>query len=202
MTRRVTSIWLLHVPTAVVSEESISGVAARATAAATAPNTIPYCRLTTAPTLITGTPGWLGTRLVQVLTGRVPELSALSQPDRTRRIRCLVMPGVDPSPLPASERVELVAGDLRARDQVEAFCTDAAGATLYHCAGLVHPARYVRDLHDVDIDGTKHLLQAAERAGIGHEIQARGKLDTVILRPAWFYGPGQPERQTTFFRMI
>lgn len=35
-----------------------------------------------------------------------------------------------------------------------------------------------------------------------HEYQARGKLETVILRPTWFYGPNQPERQTTFFRMI
>ena len=200
----------------------------------------------TAPILITGAPGWLGTRLVQVLLGKVPELSALSQPDRTRQIRCLVVPGVDPSSLPASEQVELVVGDLRARDQVEAFCSDAAGATLFHCAGLVHPARYVRDLYDVNVDGTRHLLQAAERAGISqaivissnspvgtnhhrdhrfdehspydpymryghskmlmervvHEVQARGKLETVILRPAWFYGPGQPGRQTTFFRMI
>jgi nucleoside-diphosphate-sugar epimerase len=28
------------------------------------------------------------------------------------------------------------------------------------------------------------------------------KIDTVILRPCWFYGPGQPARQTRFFRMI
>ncbi len=29
-----------------------------------------------------------------------------------------------------------------------------------------------------------------------------GKLDTTIIRPCWFYGPGQPPRQTTFFKMI
>ena len=140
------------------------------------------------------------------------------------------MPGIAPSPLPVSEQIELVTGDLRSRDQVEAFCRNAAGGTLYHCAGLVHPARYVRDLYDVNVKGTRHLLQAAEQAGVRraivissnspydpymcyghskmlmervtHEVQARGKLETVILRPAWFYGPGQPERQTTFFRMI
>jgi nucleoside-diphosphate-sugar epimerase len=27
-------------------------------------------------------------------------------------------------------------------------------------------------------------------------------LDAVIVRPPWFYGPFQPPRQTTFFRMI
>jgi nucleoside-diphosphate-sugar epimerase len=34
------------------------------------------------------------------------------------------------------------------------------------------------------------------------EYQQRGKLETVILRPTWFYDPIQPERQTDFFRMI
>lgn len=29
-----------------------------------------------------------------------------------------------------------------------------------------------------------------------------GDLETVILRPCWFYGPNQPERQSRFFRMI
>jgi len=30
----------------------------------------------------------------------------------------------------------------------------------------------------------------------------RGDLDAVIVRPPWFYGPWQPLRQTTFFRMV
>ena len=29
-----------------------------------------------------------------------------------------------------------------------------------------------------------------------------GGLDAVIVRPPWFYGPFQPARQTTFFRMV
>jgi nucleoside-diphosphate-sugar epimerase len=32
--------------------------------------------------------------------------------------------------------------------------------------------------------------------------QQRGLIETVILRPPWFYGPNQPPRQTLFFRMI
>ncbi|WP_436795913.1 NAD-dependent epimerase/dehydratase family protein [Actinospongicola halichondriae] len=32
--------------------------------------------------------------------------------------------------------------------------------------------------------------------------QARGDLETVILRPPWFYGPRQPERQTTWLRTV
>src|SRR4029077_10765735 len=29
-----------------------------------------------------------------------------------------------------------------------------------------------------------------------------GNIEAVILRPCWYYGPNQPPRQTTFFRMI
>lgn len=29
-----------------------------------------------------------------------------------------------------------------------------------------------------------------------------GRLDAVVVRPPWFYGPWQPERQTTFLRMV
>ena len=31
---------------------------------------------------------------------------------------------------------------------------------------------------------------------------ASGAVETVILRPCWFYGPEQPPRQSTFFKMI
>lgn len=30
----------------------------------------------------------------------------------------------------------------------------------------------------------------------------QGKIETVIVRPCWFYGPNQPARQSTFFNMI
>ena len=34
------------------------------------------------------------------------------------------------------------------------------------------------------------------------EFQELGKIDTVVVRPPWFYGPHQPARQTLFFSMI
>jgi nucleoside-diphosphate-sugar epimerase len=33
-------------------------------------------------------------------------------------------------------------------------------------------------------------------------IHATGRIEVVIIRPPWFYGPDQPPRQTLFFRMI
>ena len=35
-----------------------------------------------------------------------------------------------------------------------------------------------------------------------HEFQNKGKLETVIIRAPWFYGPFQPDRQLEFFEMI
>ena len=42
-------------------------------------------------------------------------------------------------------------------------------------------------------------LEAEQLVFRSHE---RGDLDTVIVRPPWFYGPYQPARQTTFFSAI
>lgn len=33
-------------------------------------------------------------------------------------------------------------------------------------------------------------------------VQEEGRIETVVIRAAWFYGPFQPPRQTLFFRMI
>lgn len=34
------------------------------------------------------------------------------------------------------------------------------------------------------------------------EVEAAGRIETVIVRPPWFYGSNQPPRQTVFFSMI
>ncbi len=44
---------------------------------------------------------------------------------------------------------------------------------------------------------SKMLMELAVK-----EIQQAGKIETVIVRPPWFYGPYQPPRQGLFFRMI
>ncbi len=35
-----------------------------------------------------------------------------------------------------------------------------------------------------------------------HSAHRAGRIEGVIVRPCWFYGPNQPLRQTTFFKMI
>jgi nucleoside-diphosphate-sugar epimerase len=198
--------------------------------------------------LVTGAPGWLGTRLVEVL--RDPELRRRCgfQADiEANAIRCLVQPGTDPGPLGGRENVvEVCFGDLGDDEVLGRFCSYAEGSTLFHVAGVVHPAWRTRDFMRVNVEGTRRLLEAAQVAGVRrivvvssnspigsnphaehlfdenspyhpymnygrskvrmerlvHEAQATGRIETVIVRPPWFYGPHQPPRQTQFFRLI
>ncbi len=198
-------------------------------------------------TLVTGANGWLGTQLVQNLINGFADIPSLNMPAANRRLRCLVQPSTDPSRLRGlSREIEVFPGDLLDPEAMSAFCRDAAGATLFHCAGLIHPRRRVSELYRVNVTGTGQLLQAAEKAGVKRavvmssnspigtnadsgdtfdetspyrpymnygrskmrmellvkECQQRGRMETVIVRSPWFYGPFQPERQTLFFRMI
>ena len=66
---------------------------------------------TQARTLATGVPGWLGSRLVEVLCNGDQDIGHFAKyPERL--VRCLVLPGSDSSRL---ERLplELVVGDIR-----------------------------------------------------------------------------------------
>ena len=64
--------------------------------------------------LVTGSPGWLGTRLVEALIRGLPNDETLKEPRSDSNIRCLILPGQDPSPLrKLSPQIEIVTGDLR-----------------------------------------------------------------------------------------
>lgn len=195
--------------------------------------------------LVTGAPGWLGTRLVETLLNGLPDVPVLAGP-AARRVRCLVLRGSDTSDLKAlGDRVELVEGDLSDTPSIEALFTGATGATLFHAAGVIHPTRGVRQLFEVNAEGTRRLVAAARLTGvrrmvhvssnspigvnprpdhvfdesspykpymsygkskmIGEQLvrEADGDgFETVVIRPPWFYGPGQPPRQALFFTMI
>ena len=196
--------------------------------------------------LVTGFPGWLGNRLVHHLHERHPDLPQNGAAPGFARVRALVLPGTDTAAL--YERypdLELVVGDVRDPAAVGSFCAGAEGATVFHLAGIIHPSR-VRELFEINTEGTRHLLAAAAAAGVRRVVatssnspagvsrdrstlfdesspyrpymgygrskklmeddlnaaNSSGALETVILRPCWFYGPDQPPRQSTFFKMI
>lgn len=117
--------------------------------------------------LVTGAPGWLGTRFIEVLRDGLPELPVT---DRERRIRCLVLPGTSESALAGfPPGVELVAGDVRDPRALREFFRGAGGATLFHLCGVVSPRR-TRDFHEVNAEGTRNVLDAAANAGVGRAI--------------------------------
>lgn len=191
--------------------------------------------------IVTGVPGWLGSRLVQSLAA-----------ESRREIRTLCLPGSDLSGLfqecPALNRqLQKVEGDLVSGVGLDKLFDGAAGATVFHVAGVIHPSKGRQEFYSVNVDGTRRMLEAAARAGVRRFIhvssnspigcnasnkaadmfdesspynpymhygaskkaaedlvneQGTSGFETVIIRPPWFYGPGQPPRQTLFFTMI
>ncbi len=183
--------------------------------------------------VVTGATGWLGTSLVTALAAS------------GRPVRAFVRQGEDTATLRGLDGVEIVFGDLECASDVERLVHGAPGATLFHAAGVIHPAR-VADFFAINVDGTKRVLGAAARADLRRavvvssnspvgvsrsnnvlfdehspyrpymnygrskmlmeqavaEFERRGLLETVVIRPPWFYGPNQPLRQTLFFKMI
>lgn len=196
--------------------------------------------------LVTGAPGWLGTRLVECLATGLAEVPGLRE-GSDREIRVLVNGNADTAGLrEIAGNLHLIAGDITDAASVAAFTRDAAGATLFHGAGIIHPGKGVRQFYDVNEMGTRNLVNAAAAAGVRRFIHvssnspiglnpnaehvfdedapynpymhygrskkcaedvvnragAEGRLETVIIRPPWFYGPNQPERQSRFIRMV
>ncbi len=192
--------------------------------------------------LVTGAPGWLGSRFVEVLrrgwdgeTGDLPAPPACS-------VRCLVLRGQNDTQLRALG-CEIVYGDVAEKESLKPALRDVD--CVFHLVGLIHPRR-IRDLFLVNSLGTKNMVEAALKAKVrkfiyvssnspaGHntgwnrpmreedpvrpykaygkskllaeqEVQRAalsGGMETVVLRSCWYYGPGQPLRQTRFFTMI
>ena len=188
-----------------------------------------------APIVVTGAAGWLGSQLVKHLVV-----------NDAQRLRALILPGQDGDALRAlSSRVEVLSGDIRDSGDCEALCEGMQGGVAFHTAGVIHPSR-VKDFFNINVQGTRNLLEAASAAGLRrivalssnspcgcnphpdhlfdeeasyhpymsygrskmmmeqavHEYQRSGQIETVIVRAPWFYGPGQPPRQTLFFTMV
>ncbi|HEX7125358.1 MAG TPA: hopanoid-associated sugar epimerase [Thermodesulfobacteriota bacterium] len=104
-------------------------------------------------TLVTGGTGFIGSAVVRRLVARGD------------RVRVLVRPGSD-TRLLAGLDVERVEGDLR---DPESLARAVAGCELVFHVGA-HYALWTRDpaaLYASNVDGTRHLLAAAHRAGVG-----------------------------------
>jgi nucleoside-diphosphate-sugar epimerase len=185
--------------------------------------------------VVTGAAGWLGQNLVRALA-----------PER-ERVRCLVHDRDDAALLSViGPSVDPVVGDVRNPAALDHLFEGIGSATVFHAAGVIHPASKVREMYDVNVGGTQLMLDRARRAAASRFVHVssnspfganatpqdrfdedspfnpymgygqskleaellvqrsfdHGDLETVIVRPPWFYGPYQPARQTTFFSAI
>jgi nucleoside-diphosphate-sugar epimerase len=190
--------------------------------------------------LITGVPGWLGNRFLEILVQGFER----EGPVNDWKIRCLVLEGADTSFISnLSGDVEIITGDVTKKETLKNAVTDVD--IIFHIVGIIHPKK-VKQLYAVNTTGTENLISQAAAAGVKRFIyissnsaggtnrkrdilmkeddepkpylnygmskyraenivkgfQETGKIDAVILRPCWFYGPHQPARQTRFFKMI
>jgi nucleoside-diphosphate-sugar epimerase len=185
--------------------------------------------------IVTGGAGWLGHNLVRALA-----------PQRTI-VRALVARDEDAALVElAGNNVDVVVGDVRDPAAVDRLFDGAGGATVFHTAAVIHPARHVRELYDVNVGGTQLVVDRARRAGtrrfvhvssnspfgfngssldrfdeasppapylaygrskleaeaVVEHAYGRGDIETVIVRPPWFYGPFHPDRQTRWLRAV
>jgi nucleoside-diphosphate-sugar epimerase len=107
--------------------------------------------------VVTGAGGWLGRSLLADLAPDRPTVRALVQSEEDAVLAAL-----------AGRSVEPVVGDVRdpaALDRL--FEGLAPGATVVHAAAVIHPARVVRELFDVNVGGTALVLDRARRHGAG-----------------------------------
>jgi nucleoside-diphosphate-sugar epimerase len=107
--------------------------------------------------VVTGAGGWLGRNLVEVLA-----------PQRAV-VRVLVQTPDDAAALALAGRsVQPVVGDVRNPAALdELFSGVRPGATVVHAAAVIHPARAIRELFDVNVGGTSLVLDRARRHGMG-----------------------------------
>ncbi len=102
--------------------------------------------------LVTGASGFVGSAVVRQLLARGDA------------VRVLVRPASDRSNVQGLA-VEVVAGDLRAPATLAAAC--AGCSALYHVAADYRLwTRDPRELYASNVDGTRHLMRAALRAGV------------------------------------
>jgi len=103
--------------------------------------------------LVSGSGGWLGRALVDELVALPSKL----------HVRALLLNDSQRRELPAL--VEPMLGDICNPQDCIRFCSEFKGGILFHTAGVIHPRR-VREFYEVNVEGTKNLLNAACAAGV------------------------------------
>jgi UDP-glucose 4-epimerase len=117
--------------------------------------------------LITGGSGYIGNRLVEVLSAR-EETESIVNVDVN-------------SPPRAQAKTEFVKGDVRDAATMRALLERHQIDSLVHLAFLLNPIRDEARMYDVDVNGTEAVLRAATEAGTRHVMVAT----SAVAYGAW-----------------
>src|SRR3954447_22887885 len=132
--------------------------------------------------LVTGCPGWLGHRLLHYLRPTAPDWADDVAQPQYDRVRCRVLPDAPVDRLrELVPDVELVEGDIRDPAAVGRWCAGAEGADVFHMAGIIHPRR-VRELYEINSDGTRHVIAAARAAGVRRVVATSSNSPAGVAR--------------------
>src|SRR4051812_37252982 len=104
--------------------------------------------------VVTGAAGWLGQNLVRALASNRERVRCLVRTDDDAALLGVVGPSVEP-----------VVGDVRDPAALDRLFDGVGGASVFHTAGVIHPAKQVREMFDVNVGGTQLAIDRARRAG-------------------------------------
>ena len=108
--------------------------------------------------LITGSPGWLGNRFIDILVNG----DRFGEKQPRRKVRLLQHPSSKGLMEPPTD-FEIVYGDINDRDAVRKSL--AGVKAVYHLAGLIYPPK-IDLLYRVNTEGTKTLVDACVETGV------------------------------------
>jgi dihydroflavonol-4-reductase len=120
-------------------------------------------------TLVTGASGFLGSHVARQLVSRGEEIRVLMRPSSTNRAI-------------ADLSLEYVTGDLRDPASV-ARAMEGAKRVFHVAADYRFWAKRKQDIYDSNVGGTKHLLEAARRAGVEQFIYTSTVATVAVDRP-------------------
>lgn len=120
-------------------------------------------------TLVTGASGFLGSHVTRQLVSRGEDVRVLMRPSSTNRAI-------------ADLSLEYVTGDLRDPASV-ARAMEGAKRVFHVAADYRFWAKRKQDIYDSNVGGTKHLLEAARRAGVEQFIYTSTVATVAVDRP-------------------
>ena len=107
--------------------------------------------------LITGFPGWLGNRMVDILMNG----DRFGNNAVNRKIRLLVQPRFK-NMISLPENFEIVYGDITNKESLRKAMQNVK--TVYHLAGVIYP-KNIRTFYEVNFEGTKNIVDVCIEEG-------------------------------------